>query len=194
LVAGNDDAGSAQRIELPGVVGEDAERRRDAEQAAGGDDLVVAPLVVTEPEALVGLEGGQSVAARLHQHAVARLGREAGTAPLLRQVEEDTASRAGDGAEGGVELLGAVAIAGAVDLAGDARRVHAGEQRCAAAEAADGHREGGVPRRQVVEAVDPEPAVDGVEPLRVEREQGPLHGGRHRALRGSCFCVFMTWK
>ena len=72
--------------------------------------------------------------ARLHQHAVARLGGEAGAASLLREVEEHAAPGAGDGGERGVELLGAVAVAGAVDLAGDARGVHAREQRRAAAE------------------------------------------------------------
>src|SRR4029453_18974083 len=86
-VPGDDDADGAQRVQLLGVVGQHAERRRDAEKAAGGGDLVVAPLIVPQPETLVRLEGGEAMAARLYQHAVARLGSEARAAAFLGEIE-----------------------------------------------------------------------------------------------------------
>ena len=88
------DAVGLERGDLVGVVGQQLEGGGDAEQPAREADLVVAAAVVREPHPRVGLEGGETVPARLHHHAIARLGDEAGAAPLLHEVEDDAAAGA----------------------------------------------------------------------------------------------------
>ena len=183
-----------RRHQLLGIVGEDAQASVHAEEAACRGDLVVAALVVSEPQAVVGVERGETIPARLHQHAVARLGGEAGAASFLRQVEEDAPSGRGDCRERGVELLGAVAVARTVHLAGDARGVHACQQRSAGRQVAAGDGDGGLPRREIVEEVRAEAPVDRVERPHAKREERALDARPHRDAPGSCFCVFITWK
>ncbi len=185
-VPGDRDARVPQHGQLLGVVGEQPERRPHAEEPAGGGHLVVAPLVAPQAELRVGLEGRQAVAARLHEHAVTRLGGEARAAAFLREIEEHAAAGGGDGGERGVELLGAIAVAGAVDLAGDARRVHSSQQRGATGEIADGDRDRRLAGGQVVEAMGAEAAVHRVERPLVECQQRAVDGRSHRARLIGC--------
>ena len=102
---------------------------RDAEQVADVGDVLVLAVVLLEAHDPIGLEGGEAVVRRLHEHAVARLGHVAYAAALLHEVEEDAVALRGDDLERTLQLLHAIAVAAAQRLAGHAGRMHAGVQR-----------------------------------------------------------------
>jgi hypothetical protein len=188
---------ASQRRQLVRVVGEQQQRRRDAEQRYHVRDLVVAAVVAHQPHAVVRLEGGQTVAARLHDHAIARLRAESGAASLLHQVEDHAAARIGDARQRELELIDAVAVTAAVGLAGDARRVHARQHRLAAAQVAVCDRERIATGGDVLEHVRREVAVHGGERRRTAAQH--LSGdvvarAAHGERPGSRFSVLMTRK
>jgi hypothetical protein len=104
------------------------------DQADGGDvelleDLggeIEVAIVVAEAEFEVGFDG---VAALVLELIGAELGHEADTAALLVLVEQDAGALFGDGAEGEVELVVAVAAERVEDVSGEALGVDADDGR-----------------------------------------------------------------
>ncbi len=168
-----------ERSHLLRVVGEQDQPGADAQQRSERRHLVVAPDVRAETHLGVGLEGREALAARLYQHAIARLGGEPRAASLLQQVEDDAASGVRDPGECGVELFRAVAVAAAERFAGHARRMDASEERRGRRDVARGEGDGRRARDRAPRHEDAEGAVCGR-----ERHRGP----------GSCFNVRIVSK
>lgn len=122
---GDADAVLLEGGDLFGVVGHEADGG-DVEEAEdfGGKLEVAAVGGVAEFE--VGFDG---IAAVVLELVGAELGHEADAAAFLLLVEEDAAAGFGDGGEGELELLAAIAAEGVEDVAGEALGVDADDGR-----------------------------------------------------------------
>ena len=117
-----------------GVVGDEADGGNVQEaEDLGGEFEVAAVGGVAELE--IGFDGVATVVLEL---VGAELGHEADAAAFLLFVEEDAAAGVGDGGEGELELLAAVAAEGVEDVAGEALGVDADDGRIGGAVGTDG--------------------------------------------------------
>ncbi len=122
---GDGDAMLLESRDLFRVIRDEADGR-NAEEAEhfGGELEVTAIGGVAQFE--VRLDG---VAAVILKLVGAELGHEADATALLLLIEEDAATRIGDGREGELELLATVAAQGMEDIAGEALGVNADDRR-----------------------------------------------------------------
>ncbi len=170
--AGDGNVLGAEGVEFVGVVGEDDERRGDAEQVADVGDAIVVAVVLFEAHRGVGLEGGKLIEGSLDEHAVAGFTDVADAAAFLHEVEKDAAAFFGDDLEGAFELLNAIAVAAAEGFAGDAGGVDAGVESFGTADVAEREGDDVVLVYQVLEDVGAKRTV-----ARVERTGGEVKRG-----------------
>ena len=121
----NGDTVAAQRFDLRRVVGDEA-NARDAELVEHGRCRGVVARVDGQAEGDVRVD---SVEALVLQRVRADLVREADTASLMTEVQDDAAAGARDGLERLLQLLATVAAERAEGVAGEALRVEADEHR-----------------------------------------------------------------
>ena len=174
-----------EQAHLVGIVGEQLEGGLDREHPTHRRDFVVAPLIGRQAQSIVRLESREALAARLHEHAIARFRGQAGTAPLLHQVEEHPPALARNRLQRCVQLFGAVAVAGAKGLARHTGRVDAREQRIRSRNGATRQRDRQIARRQVAEHPNAE--------LAVERLQGLLGNAQQRPVQLECAIDPHSW-
>ncbi len=116
---GDADAERLEAGDLARVVGHQLDRlHAERVQHVGGDAVVA--LVVAEAQGLVGLDGVEAVVLQL---VGADLVGQADAAALLAQVEQDAVRHRRELAQGGLQLVAAVAAQRADDVAGEALRV-----------------------------------------------------------------------
>jgi len=135
----------------------------EAEQRGCMHHIFVIAVVLFQAHGRIGLEGGNPVLAGLHQHAVPRLGNVADAPALLHEVEQNPVFALGDGFQGPLELLHAVAIAAPEGFAGDAGRVDPGMQSLSGAQVAVGQSDDVSLVDEVLEDMRLEGAIAGVE-------------------------------
>ena len=133
----HDDAAARQGGHLLGVVRQQPDpAKAQAAQHLGGRQID--PLVGVETQLLVGLDG---VGAAVLQAIGAQLVHQADAAALLRQVEQQSGPRLGDGVDRAAQLIAAVAPQAAQEVAGKAFGMQPGQHGAILVGLADHHRQ-----------------------------------------------------
>ena len=185
LGAGDDEALGAHGLDLVGIVGEDGERRGDAEQVVDMGNVLVVAVVLFEADGGVSLKSGQLVERSLHEHAVAGLADVADASAFLQKIEEDAGAFFGDDLERAFKLLHAIAIAAAQRLAGDAGGVQAGVKGLGADHVAMGERDDVVLVDQILENIGAKESVAGVERAGGQIKRGAVNRTLIEGTRGN---------
>ena len=111
------------------------------------------PERIVQPRRIVGFESRKAFSTHLNQHPVARLGGEPGPPSLLHEIEEHPTTFSCDRFQRGIQLLGAVTIAGAEGFTRHAGRVHAGEQWIRGRDLAEGQGDRDLLGREIAKEV-----------------------------------------